>query len=377
MRHVHDAIVIGGGFFGAALARNLARDGRRVLLLDRGPDLLTKASYTNQARVHLGYHYPRSFLTASRSLRNAPRFCQEFAECVVDSFRHYYAIGRTVSKVSARQFEVFCRRIGAPLAPAPAAIRRQFNPALIENVFEVPEPAFDAVRLRARLTGDLAAAGVEVRLHTEAVRLEAGGAGLLRVSLTSPTGPTTATSRRVFNCTYSRLNGLLAASGLPLVPLKHELAEMVLVEPPPMLSAAAVTVMCGPFFSCMPFPARGLHTLSHVRYTPHRSWSDAPGEPWRDPLSVMAALPPSHAPAMMRDAARYLPALAGCRVVESMWEVKTILPRSEVDDSRPILVRANHGLPGLTCIAGAKVDNIYDLFDSDLLAPAVATRDLA
>ena len=151
-----------------------------------------------------------------------------------------------------------------------------------------------------------------------------------------------------------------------------ELAEMLLIEPPPFLAKAAVTVMCGPFFSCMPFPARGLHTLSHVRYTPHRSWIDDPARPWHDPLAVMDALPPSHAPAMVRDAVRYLPALAGCRVVESMWEVKTILPRSEVDDSRPILLKADHGLPGLTCIAGAKVDNIYDLFDSALLQPALA-----
>jgi glycine/D-amino acid oxidase-like deaminating enzyme len=374
---VHDAIVIGGGFFGATLARNLGREGRRVLLVERASDLLTRASYTNQARVHLGYHYPRSYLTASRSLRNAPRFCQEFAECVVDSFRHYYAIGRTVSKVSAHQFEVFCRRIGAPLAHAPAAVRRQFNPALIEDVFEVPEPAFDAVRLRARLARDLADAGIDVRLLTEALRVDAAEAGLLRVSLASPAGAETVTAPHVFNCTYSRLNGLLAASGLPLVPLKHELAEMLLIEPPPMLHEAAVTVMCGPFFSCMPFPARSLHTLSHVRYTPHRAWTDDPAGPWTDPLTALAALPPSHAPAMVRDAARYLPALAGCRVVESMWEVKTILPRSEVDDSRPILVRTNHGLPGLTCIAGAKVDNIYDLFDSELLAPAVATRGRA
>lgn len=372
---MHDAIVIGGGFFGATLARNLGREGRRVLLVERATGLLTRASYTNQARVHLGYHYPRSYLTASRSLRNAPRFCQEFSDCVVDGFRHYYAIGRTVSKVSAHQFEVFCRRIGAPLAKAPAAIRRQFNPALIEDVFEVPEPAFDAARLRIRLTRDLAAAGVDVRLQTEARRVESGDAGLC-VALASPAGVEVATAPRVFNCTYSRLNGLLAASGLPLVPLKHELAEMVLVEPPPLLHDAAVTVMCGPFFSCMPFPDRGLHTLSHVRYTPHCTWTDEPAGPWLDPLTVLAALPPSHAPAMVRDAARYLPAFAGVRVVESMWEVKTILPRSEVDDSRPILVRTDHGLPGLTCIAGAKVDNIYDLFDGELLAPAVATGGL-
>lgn len=366
-----DALVIGGGFFGAALARELARAGQRVRLAERADALLTRASYTNQARVHLGYHYPRSFLTASRSLRNAPRFRSEFADCVVDDFAHYYAIGRTLSKVNARQFAVFCGRIGAPLAPAPAAIRREFSSALIEDVFVVPEPAFDAVKLRARLVADLDEARVDVRTGTEAVKVAAGPHGL-RTTLATPAGAVEVDSARVFNCTYSRLNGLLTASGLPAIPLKHELAEMLLIEPPPLLAKAAVTVMCGPFFSCMPFPARGLHTLSHVRYTPHRSWIDDPSRPWHDPLAVLDALPPSHAPAMVRDAIRYLPAFAACRVVDSLWEVKTILPRSEVDDSRPILLKADHGLPGLTCIAGAKVDNVYDLFDSALLQPAMA-----
>lgn len=79
---------------------------------------------------------------------------------------------------------------------------------------------------------------------------------------------------------------------------------------------------------------------------------------------------------MLRDATRYLPLMAGSRPVDSLWEVKTVLPRSEVDDSRPILVRVGHGLPGLTCIAGAKLDNLYDMFD--ILAPGpAATREAA
>lgn len=369
-----DAVIVGGGFFGAALARHLATQGRRVQLVERSGLLLGRASYANQARVHLGYHYPRSVLTASRSLHNAARFQREFAECVIDDFTHCYAIGRTFTKVSARQFAQFCARIGAPLSPAPASIRTLFTAALIEDVFVVPEPAFDAVRLRTRLAADLADAGVDVHLDTEAIRVAALPGGGLRTTLRHGGATREVDAVRVFNCTYSRLNALLAASGLPLIALKHEAAEMALLHPPPALARGAVTVMCGPFFSCMPFPALGLHTLSHVRYTPHDAWFDDPQRPWHDAEAVTPRPRSSHAVAMLRDAARYLPAMADSRLAGALWETKTVLPRSENDDGRPILVRTDHGLPGLTCIAGAKVDNIYDLFDSPEVVTAAAGR---
>jgi hypothetical protein len=172
------------------------------------------------------------------------------------------------------------------------------------------------------------------------------------------------TTATVFNCTYSRLNRLLVGSGLTPLRLKHELTEMPLVEVPEELSRRGVTVMCGPFFSIMPFPARGLHTLSHVRYTPHCAWNDGPDEPWLDPDVVLRERPRhSHFPHMVRDAARYMPVIAECKQVDSIWEVKTVLPRSEVDDSRPVLYKTDDGLPGFTSVLGAKIDNIYDIME--------------
>ena len=72
----------------------------------------------------------------------------------------------------------------------------------------------------------------------------------------------------------------------------------------------------------------------------------------------------SNYPHMIRDAQRYLPSLRDCRYVDSIWEVKTVLPRSEVDDSRPILFAKDHGLKNLICILGGKIDNIYDMLDA-------------
>jgi hypothetical protein len=63
---------------------------------------------------------------------------------------------------------------------------------------------------------------------------------------------------------------------------------------------------------------------------------------------------------MIRDAARYLPILAKSEYRSSLWQVKTVLPRSETDDSRPILFRPHHGLENHHVVLGGKIDNVYD-----------------
>ena len=240
------AVVIGGGFFGCSLALALRARGERVTLVEREADLLLRASANNQARVHGGYHYPRSILTGLRSRLNYPRFVAEFASCIDRSFHHYYAVAQRQSHVTARQFETFCQRIGARLSPAPAEVCAWFDAEMIEKVYEVEEHAFDADHLRAAMRERLQEARVDLQLATRAMRAAPGelhtDRGVLR-------------ARWIFNCTYSAVNELLAASGARCLPLRHELAEVALIEPPPALRGCAVTVMCGPFFSLMPFPA--------------------------------------------------------------------------------------------------------------------------
>ena len=152
----YDAIVIGGGFFGCSLALHLRRArNARVAVLERERQPMQRASYVNQARVHNGYHYPRSILTGLRSRVNFPRFTEAFADCVYDEFDAYYAVGRKFSNVTAVQFRLFCERIGAPVAPAPKSVKQLFQDSLVEDVFRVTEYAFDSVKLKERLLGEL------------------------------------------------------------------------------------------------------------------------------------------------------------------------------------------------------------------------------
>lgn len=198
----------GGGVDGCFVALRLAEiyGGAKVAIAERETDLLLRASYNNQARVHHGYHYPRSVLTALRSSVNAPRFMAEFRDAISSDFQHYYAIARQRSNITPGQFEQFCRRIGASLQPARGAIGTLFEPDLIDAVYAVAEPAFDADKLRESLHARLRKAGVKLSLGREALKVtsRASGDGGLRVTLRDlASGPVeTCDCSQLYNCTF-------------------------------------------------------------------------------------------------------------------------------------------------------------------------------
>lgn len=360
--------VIGAGFFGCSIAIHLADLGYKVSLLDEAGAMLQRASLANQARVHHGYHYPRSLRSGLSCAANFPRFVRDHHEAIVNRFQKLYAIARRNSKVTADQFATFCQQIGAPIRESSPAINARFDADLVERVYEVQEFAFDAVALRKVLGSRLESAGVDVRLRTAAARVSSAAGGRLLVKFAK--GGQVQVDR-VFTCLYARTNTLLRNSDLPTVPMKHEITEIALVEPPDELADCGVTVMDGPFFSTMPFPPERIHSFTHVRYTPHHCWID-PAEP-RDPYSDLDGRRlVSNYPMMVRDAARYLPIVSRSRYVRSLFEVKSVLIENEENDGRPILYRRDTGLPGLTVVLGGKLDNIYDVLtaiDRDLAVP--------
>ncbi|WP_332765820.1 FAD-dependent oxidoreductase [Pseudomonas koreensis] len=364
MDHPHkDVVVIGGGFYGAAIAIYMAkqRNLKNVVLIEREERLMQRASYNNQARVHNGFHYPRSFTTAYRSRINLPRFVRDWPMAVKTDFTKLYAIARRNSKCTAGQFERFCREIGAAIEPAAPPLRALFEPRLIEDVFLVEEHAFDSTRLAAWAERELAESGVKIRYQT-CVKAISRATDALQVTLARPDGVSEQmTARYVFNCSYSGLNQLGGDFPGVSTGLKQEVTEMALMQMPDALVNLGVTVMDGPFFSMMPFPARGLHTLSHVRYTPHLHWTDAKGiDPYRK-LAEYERL--SRVDRMVRDVARYIPAVSQAKYKDSLFEVKTVLVKNEGDDGRPILFEQHVALPGCFSILGGKIDNIYDVLE--------------
>lgn len=353
-----DYVVVGGGFFGCCLALFLRSVSSRIVVVEAGDQLMQRASRVNQARIHTGFHYPRSPLTAVKSLVLHKRFAEDFPDAVAADFQMLYAIARRRSRIPAGRFYRMFRDMGAPIAPATPSQAALFDPATIEAVFACTERAFDYTVLRAHLAGQLDALGIEVRLGT-AVRqvAETTEGAIARLS----TGEELH-ARFVFNVTYAQLNAVLRTGGYAEAALKHELAEVALVEPPSQLEGYGVTIMDGPFLSLMPFPAEALYSLTHVRYTPHRSWTDQSAG--RSAYATLASeTPPSRHRHMILDGRRYLPCLTEAVWRRSLYDVKTVLIRNEKDDGRPILFHRRPEGSRIISILGGKFDNIYDLFD--------------
>jgi glycine/D-amino acid oxidase-like deaminating enzyme len=356
-----NVVIVGGGFFGCSIALMLKLRGWSPMVVEAEDELLMRASRVNQARVHGGYHYPRSLMTAYRSRHNYERFRKEYEGAIVDRFTKIYGVSRSFSKVTAQKFSVLMERIGAPLKSAPDRLRNLFDERLTESVWIAEECAFDCSLLRERCRRDLENAGIPLKLKTRVSGAHREQNGSLVAELSDGTEWPVSL---IINATYSGLNLFTQGAQLPVIPLKHELAEMALVRLPESLSGLSVTMMCGPFFSFMPYPSLGLTTLSHVRYTPHLQWYEKPGADMKDPYERYAQLPKvSNYPFMVTDAARYIPALSNAQYVDSLWEVKTLLPQTEVDDGRPILFRRDPMMPEVIHVMGGKIDNIFDVED--------------
>jgi len=354
-----DIAIVGAGFFGVRLALCLSRHDLRIVLVERASRICSRASYANQARIHNGYHYPRSFSTALGSHKYYERFCREMASCVNSDFEHVYAIARDGSSTNAYQFQEFCHTLGLPLKATSLRMKSLFEPGMVEDSFVVREAVFDASTISEKLDRDLDRANnVKLLTETECQQVEVS---TMPAKLRTTRG--TIEAQCVLIVAYSEINHLLARSGLELLDIKAELTEICLVDLPQRLRGFGVTIMDGPYFSSIPMPAERCHSLWHVRYAPHVSWNlQTQAQSSYDILERYEKK--SRYPFMIKDAQRYMPSLADAHYLRSLYEVKALPNKHEVDDGRPILFHKHNSAPLCISILGSKLDSIFELEDA-------------
>ena len=156
--------------------------------------------------------------------------------------------------------------------------------------------------------------------------------------------------------------------------IKHELCEIILCTVAKPLENIGITVMDGPFFSIMPFGKTGLHSLTSVTFTPHVTSYDAlptfscqqrsgglckPGSLYN--CNECPAKPASAWPYMSQLARKYLREEFGFSYQGSLFSMKPILKASEIDDSRPTVVRVLSDTPRFVSVLSGKINTVYDL----------------
>ncbi len=365
----YDVIVIGAGLYGLYAARHCGRRGQRVMVLEADGGPFSRATTINQARVHMGYHYPRSLSTARRSAGYFGRFVKEFAGCIKKDFKQVYATSSHYSWTTAPQFKKFCRDAGIRCdAIDPEAY---FNPGVCDGAFLTTEYTYDALLLCKQLLADLAVLpGVQLRYDSPVTAIEKKG----DVWAVSTARGQTETAPMVVNATYAAVNGVSALAGFAPFDIKYELCEMILCKATGLLKDVGVTMMDGPFFSIMPFGRTGLHSLTSVTFTPHLSAGQAlptfacqhntNGACAPERLANCNECPhrPKTAwPGISQLARKYLREEYGFTYHSSLFSMKPILKASEVDDSRPTLLRVQSEAPRFISVLSGKINTVYDM----------------
>lgn len=374
-----DKIIIGAGLYGLYAAAFCAERGQRVLVLEYDDAPFQRATYINQARVHMGYHYPRSLTTAVKSAGYFRRFTEDFGFCIHDKFEQIYATSGKFSWTNAKQFQEFCR--AAEIKCEEVASSKYFKDGMCDGAFLTEEYTYDAKILQKyyedRLFGNGAVTFLFHARIDKIVKREETYEIVLADGKSYETG-------YVLNATYASVNQIIgkvedASSGGfagEMFQIKYELCEIILCKPSEQLKDIGITVMDGPFFSIMPFGKTGLHSLTAVTFTPHITSYDArPSFSCQNGMegscspenlgncSICPNKPESAWPYMSHLADKYMKPEYAYTYVESLYSMKPILKSSEVDDSRPTAIRTMSANPTFVSVLSGKINTVYDLDD--------------
>ncbi|WP_150465678.1 FAD-dependent oxidoreductase [Francisella sp. SYW-2] len=363
----YDKIIIGAGIFGLYAATKSIEKGERVLVLEYDDRPFQRASYINQARVHNGYHYPRSYSTALKSADYFDRFVNDYGFAILQDFSKIYAISSNFSYTNSKQFSNFCDVANIPCEKIDS--NKFFKPNACDGVFKTLEYTFDANMICEYMLSKLK--------ESNNFTIEFGS----RINNITKNNNIWAINSNgvekqtpfVINCTYASLNQILDKAGLELFDMKYELCEIALCKVSDNIKDVGLTVMDGPFFSLMPFGKTGYHSLTSVGNTPHLSsnskmptydcqkYNDNCSDIQLDNCNICRQKPASAFDHMNQLAKSYLNDDIKISYHKSLFSVKAILATSEVDDSRPTIIRLSNDSPKFLSVFSGKINTIYDL----------------
>src|SRR5574344_292814 len=265
----YDKIIIGAGIYGLYSALFCGKKGEKILVIEKENDAFKRATYINQARVHMGYHYPRSFSTAIKSAGYFERFHKEYSFSELTDFDQIYATSAAFSWTNAEQFKKFCQ--AANIKCDDISTQRYFKDGMCDGCFITKEYTYDAQILKKYFLDEISKLkNIEIKYNREMIKIKKQPK-LYEIILSSGD---VFQSEFVLNSTYASVNQILNMLGYEQFKIKYELCEIILCSVNEKFRNTGITVMDGPFFSIMPFGKTGYHSLTSVTFTPHMTSYD-------------------------------------------------------------------------------------------------------
>jgi hypothetical protein len=346
----YDYIILGSGIFGLYSA-SLLKD-YKVAIIEIDDSSFSRASFINQARVHNGYHYPRSPETALKSIHYFNRFSKDFDFAINKEFKQIYSIAKENSLTNAQQFIDFCKLVNIPCKQ----IYPEYIKDSVEASFETMEYSFDAKIIKDYLMANNKA---DIYYSTKIEKVEG--------EYTLYTNKGIFKTDEIINTTYASINQMSELFNLEKFNIKYEICEVIMCDVPDKFKYLGVTIMDGPFCSIMPFGLTGKHTLTSVTYTPHKtSFEQLPTFDCQnddctkynlDNCSLCKNRPKTAFKEMNDTLMRYVD--IDVKYIDSYFAIKPILTDTEKTDARPTVIKRLD--PHFLSVLSGKISTIYDL----------------
>lgn len=365
-----DKVIIGAGLYGLYAALFCCTKGQKVIVLECEDAAFKRATFINQARVHQGYHYPRSISTALKSAGYFERFNRDYAFCINKEFEQIYATSTEYSWSNGKQFKDFCRAANIPCEELNP--NNFFKSNMCDGAFRTREYTYDAMILREYLLEELKkyTSNVEIQYSVKITGIDKDADRYI----INTEGGAKYSSGYILNASYAGTNQILDMLGFEKFKIKYELCEIILCDVNDKLKGLGITVMDGPFFSIMPFGKTGYHSLTSVTFTPHTtSYEELPAFSCQERsdgyctkyrlgnCNNCLARPLTAFPYMDHLARKYMRNEYTFSYDNSLFSMKPILMSSELDDSRPTVVRKYSDGPTFVSVLSGKINTVYDL----------------
>ena len=368
----YDFLIVGGGIFGIYAALYLAGKGLRICLVEKEKALLKKASIVNQARLHSGYHYPRSVATALMSDDNKARFTKDHESFINFSYLKYYGIDKFGSFTDDLQFERFCEFIRIKCEPV------ERHPLIslqrLKTLYATTEYTFDPLLIAEYYRQQVQqASGVELKMYHSLTAADSDGDfWQVRLRNLGSQNEYEIRASQVINATYAGSNAINRLFGQRDINLMHEISEMVFVTSP-QVRELGLTIMDGQFGSIMPYGKSGMLSLSSVAYTHHKvSYDNLPSFDCQDInkdcrpdftaiCNACIARPDSNYRKMIAQISHYFHPEVEFNYFSSMFTIKSKLKANYIDDGRPTEISVLQENPRFYCIFAGKINSIYEI----------------
>ena len=324
-------LIVGGGIFGVTISIRLAKLGYIVTLHEELDELMKCASGINQYRLHSGYHYPRSKVTAMECLKSVELFKSNYHACLInDTIEHYYSISEEDSLISGDEYIKFLNDLNLPYKKVKTFKNSQLTVLADEYLFNPNQ-------FKRILSDDLELYNVNCVFNHKTNKNEFSGFDYIIIS------------------TYSKINELVDNKR----EYQFEVCEKPVVKLPDEYKNKSIVIMDGPFMCLDPYGDTDYHVLGNVVHAIHETnigYKPLVSKKLSKYLNNGIVENPNitNIDKFIQSGKKYFDGFEDLKHIGSMYTIRTVLSNREHDDARPTIVNRES-------------DNIFSVFSGKIV----------